>query len=92
MGTSVSPCRGDGAVKALHEQAAALVQGLTLVHFLAQRYCLVLDRGCFDGLLGGGLAGVRRNQGVFMVVFVSKAAQVELKSRRREAPAVVPLG
>jgi len=33
-------------------------QGLTLVHFLAQRKQLVWDRGCIEGLFRGCLGAV----------------------------------
>ena len=39
--------------------AIAKRQGLTLVHFLAQRKHLVWDRGCIQGVFRGCLGGVR---------------------------------
>ena len=57
-------------------------QGLTLVHFSAQRKCFRWDWGCMQGLFRGCLGGVKGHYGVFRVYFVSKMAQVELKSGR----------
>jgi len=42
-------------------------QGLTLVHFSAQRERFLWDRGCLWGLFRGCLAGVRDHYGVFRV-------------------------
>jgi hypothetical protein len=58
--------------------AAASVQGLTLVHFSAQRERFEWDRGAFRGCSGG----VKGNYGVCRLHFVSETAQVELKCGR----------
>ena len=60
-------------------------QGLTLVHFSAQRKRILWDRGAIRGCLGGFQelsGGVKEYQGVFRVYFVSETAQVELRSGR----------
>ena len=57
-------------------------QGLSLVHFSAQRKRFLWDRGCIKGLFRGCLDGVRGYQGLLDVYFVSETAQVELKSGR----------
>jgi len=57
-------------------------QGLTLVHFSAQRERFLWDRGCIEGLSRGCLGGVRGYWGVFGVYYESETAQVELKSGR----------
>ena len=59
-----------------------LRQGLTLVHFSAQRERFLWDRGCIQGLLMGCKGGVGGFQGVSRVYFVSQTAQVELRSGR----------
>ena len=61
---------------------SAVRQGLTLVHFSAQRERFLWDRGCAQGLFGGCLGGVWGYYGVSTVYFVSETAQVELKSGR----------
>jgi len=63
------------------------MQGLTLVHFSAQRRRLLWDRGCIHGVFRGCLGGVRGYYGLFRVYFVSGTAQVELNDGRVEAPA-----
>ena len=60
--------------------AAATEQGLTLVHFSAQRKRFMWDTGCMEGLFWGWLQGGRGYWEVFRVYFVSGTAQVELKS------------
>ena len=59
-------------------------QGLTLVHFMAQRKRFLWNWGCILGLLRGCLRGAWEvlgdYQGVFMVYFASETAQVELRS------------
>ena len=57
-------------------------QGLTLVHYSAQRKRFLWDRGCVQRLFRGCLRDVKRYQGVLRVYFVSETAQVELKSGR----------
>jgi len=57
-------------------------QGLTLLHFSAQRKRFVWDRGCIQWGLRGCVLGVRRYEGVSRGYFVSEMAQVELKSGR----------
>ena len=42
-------------------------QGLTLVHFSAQRKRFLRDRGCVQGLFRGCLGGVREWEGVYRV-------------------------
>jgi len=44
-------------------------QGLTLVHFVAQRKRFVWDRGCVQGVFTGCLGGVRGYLGVTRVCF-----------------------
>jgi len=63
-------------------RSTASAQGLTLVHFLAQRKRFLCDRGCIWELFQGCLAGGRGEYGVCRVYFVSERAQVELKSGR----------
>ena len=67
-------------VRAAHVRCG---QGLTLVHFPAQRKRFLWDRGCVQGLFrgcsgGGGYYGVFTSR----VYFVSETAQVELESGR----------
>ena len=57
-------------------------QGLTLVHFSAQRKRFPGGMGYISGLFKGCLGGVRGYQGVCRVYFVSETAQVELTSER----------
>ena len=57
-------------------------QGLTLVHFSAQRKRFRWDLGCMQGLFRGCLEGVKGHYGAFRVYLVSETAQVELKSGR----------
>jgi hypothetical protein len=57
-------------------------QGLTLVHFLAQRKRFLWNRGCLSGLIMGCAGGMRGYYAVFRVYFVSETAQVALKSGR----------
>jgi len=63
-------------------QFAASEQGLTLVHFSAQRKRFLCDMGCISELFKGCLASGRGYQGVFRVYFVSERALFELKSGR----------
>jgi len=57
-------------------------QGLTLVHFSAQRKRILCDRGAFKDHVGG-VQEVSRDikdyHGVSRVYFVSETAQVELR-------------
>jgi len=57
-------------------------QGLTLVHFSAQRKRFLWDKGCNWGLFRGCSGGVEGYEGVFRVYFVLETAQVELNSVR----------
>ena len=61
-------------------------QGLTLVHFPAQRKHFTWDRGCIKGLLRGCLGGVKELtggiQGCVRYILCQKTAQVKLKSER----------
>ena len=57
-------------------------QGLTLIHFSAQRKRFLWDKGCLFELFKGCLGGVRGYEGVFRVYIVSETAQLELKSGR----------
>ena len=43
----------------MHRLIAALDQGLTLVHFLAQCKSFLRDKGCMQGLFRGSLGGNR---------------------------------
>ena len=65
----------------------AASQGLTLVHFAAQRKCFLWDREYIWGLFRGRLRGTRGYYGVFRVCFVSETSQVELKTGQLRAPA-----
>jgi hypothetical protein len=60
-------------------------QGLTLVHFSAQRKRFLWDRGASGGriwgLSRGRLGHARGYEGVSKVAFVSETAQVELSGR-----------
>ena len=49
---------------------SAAHQGLTLVHFSAQREHFLLDKGCILGLFRGCLGGVGEYLGVYRVHFV----------------------
>ena len=62
--------------------STAQAQGLTLVHFLAQRKRVLWSKGGIWGLPKGCLGGIRGYHGVLRVYFVSGTAQVELKSER----------
>jgi hypothetical protein len=58
---------------------------LTLVHFSAQLKRILWDRGALRGWLVGVYevsGGIKENQGVFRVHYVSEMAQVELRSGR----------
>ena len=57
-------------------------QGLTLVHFSAQRKHFLWDWESIYGLFRGCSGGVWGCQGVLRVYFVSGTAQVELESGR----------
>jgi hypothetical protein len=57
-------------------------QGLTLVHFSAQRKRFLWDRGRIQGLFMGCLRDVMGYQGVLRVYFVPDTAQVEVRSGR----------
>jgi len=60
-------------------------QGLTLVHFPAQRKRFLWDRGAFRDCSGGVYevsGGIKKYQGVLRLYFLSETAQVELKSGR----------
>jgi len=72
----------EGAVSSRGEEENISGQGLTLVHFSAQRKRFLRDRGCMWGLLRGCSGTVRRYQGVIRVCFVSEMAQAELNSGR----------
>jgi len=63
----------------------AEMQGLTLVHFSAQRKRILWNRVAFRVFLGGVhevSGGIKEHWGVFRVHFVSETAQVELRSGR----------
>jgi hypothetical protein len=62
--------------------ATPATQGLTLVHFSAQRERFLWGRGCMYGLLRGCLGGVRGHEGGCRVYFMSETAQAELKCGR----------
>jgi len=62
--------------------SAASTQGLTLVHFSAQRKRFVWNMGCMQGLFSGYSWGFRGYERVSWVFFVSEPAQVELKGGR----------
>jgi hypothetical protein len=70
MGTNVSPClrRVDHAVHPVHHAHAA-AQGLTLVHFSAQRKRFLWYGGCVEGLFRGTLGGVMGVTQCFRVCF-----------------------
>ena len=57
-------------------------QGLTLVHFSSQRKRFRWDRECLQGMFRGFYRGIGGYEGGGGVHFVSKTAQVELKSGR----------
>jgi hypothetical protein len=59
----------------MHPMGAGAGQGLTIVHFSAQRKRYLRDRGCIYVLLR-----------VFRVYYASETAQVEPKSGRVSAP------
>jgi len=62
--------------------AAPCSQGLTLVHFSAQRKRFEWDRGCIQRLMRGCLEGMMGHEEVSRMYFVPEMAQVELKSGR----------
>ena len=77
--THPAPAPAAAAPAAAAPTSSASAQGLTLVHFSAQRKRYVWDRVCMLGLLRGCLLGVRGHWGASRVCFVPETAQVELK-------------
>ena len=57
-------------------------QGLTLVHYSAQRTRFLKDKGCILGLFRGCRGGVWVCQQAIRVYVVSEAAQFEVRSGR----------
>jgi hypothetical protein len=68
----------------------ALQQGLTLVHFSAQRQRFLWSKGCIEGIFRGcvRVVGVGGQQELYRVLFMSETAQVELRRGRVWAPAL----
>ena len=60
----------------------AFMQGLTLVHFSAQRKRILWDRECIQGLFRGVFRGCQGVLAGGRVYFVSETAQVELRRGR----------
>jgi len=85
-GAAVAPVR-DGVSTVAEGSEVPLSQGLTLVHFSAQRKHFLWDRGCIEGLFSGSSSGVYGVlggiRGCLGCIFCQKwLAQVELKSGR----------
>jgi len=76
---------GGGEGAGLH--GATNEQGLILVHLSAQRKRFLWSRGCIKGLFRGSVRGIRGYQGLCRVLCMLETTQVELKSRRAQAPA-----